>query len=391
MSILGKAVVKKKGEVPPVRMWLYGRPDAGKTHFAKQFPSPLLLSTDGNYVYETIPANSVDSWEVGPLAKEDQKAGAFVNLVETLRTTDHGFKTVILDLVDGAYRLAVAHYRKVLKITHESDLQWGKGYSIVTDNFIAAMEQLFKLPINVIITSHEATETIKPKGQLEYTILKPELNDRFHDIIEGYCNLVARVYSATDANGQTNRMLSLNPKEHEYGINRLGQADDLVLTHNGKNYEDFYKIWEEMNSRRDSANETVVNTVRVQATKDKLEREKEETLENLQRAKAIAEEEKAAKLEAAKKAKVTEAAEDEKADKLEDEKAAKLEAVKKAKLEALKNKKVAEKEIEEEKTVEEVKTVIVEETDDEEPVIERTSETAAKLARIAALKAKSKK
>jgi hypothetical protein len=289
MSILGSATKPKL--IAPVRMWIYGAPNAGKTHFAKQFPSPLLLSTDGNYVYEKIPANSLNAWEVGALAKNDSKDKAFINILQELKTVDQ-FDTIILDLVEGTYRLARNHYLSVLKIQHEGDLAYGKAYTIIRENFISAIEQLFKLPVNIIIISHETTERIEPKNAAPYTVFKPSLDDRFHSIFEGYCNLVGRIFIDIDDEGNRVRKLSLNPKEHEYGINRLGDTDDLILNHNGDNYGDFLKIWSKLYSNK-GLGEYVAseNTTRVEALKNKKEGSTDRLIKDAQRAQELNKEE----------------------------------------------------------------------------------------------------
>lgn len=392
MSILGSATKPDAGRAP-VRLWLYGGPDVGKTHFAVQFPRTLLLSTDGNYVYEKVPANSLDAWEVGPLAKPDQKGKAFMNLLQELKTTNE-YDTVVLDLVDGVHRLARSHYLKLLNIVHESDLAYGKAYTTINQNFISAIEQLFKLPLNIIIISHQASETIKPKNATEYTIFKPKLDEKFHDALEGYCNLVTRIVMDVNSEGQPVRKLILTIKEIEYGINRLGQTEDLILTHNGDNYGDFIKIWQELYDKRGLGVIThEENKTRKNVEKDKAEGAKAELLKNAKRAEDAAAKIKADKVEEAKVVETedaatqtstaqhvevtTEAPADDAAIKAE-----KLAAIKKAKATFKEN--VKEAKVEEEVKVEKAKDDI----DDGEPTIERTDAVNEKMARIKALKAK---
>lgn len=292
MSILGTATRPTSGRAP-IRMWLYGDPDAGKTHFAKQFPKPLLLSTDGNYIYETIPANSIDAWEVGALAKPEQKSKALVNIIQELKNTTE-FDTIIVDLIDGTQRLVRAHFLKLLNIVHESDLNYGKAYQTVNENFIAQIEQLFKLPVNIIIISHQSKEVIKPKNGAEYTIFKPSLDDKYHHTIEGYCNLVSRVYMDVDDKGRPVRKLSLTIKDNEYGINRLGQVEDLILTHNGNNYADFMAIWQELYDKRGlGLLPQDENTVRKQLEAQKETDKKSELLDKAKRAEQEAAKQKA--------------------------------------------------------------------------------------------------
>lgn len=371
MSILGNAA-RPKLSTPPVRLWIYGAPNSGKTHFAKQFPNPLLLSTDGNYVYETIPANSLNAWEVGPLAKDEQKEQAYMNILQVLKTSNP-FDTIILDLVDGAFRLARNHYINLLKIQHESDLSYGKAYKIINENFISAIEQLFKLPVNIIIISHEDKDRIEPKNAAPYTVFKPMLDDKYHEVFEGYCNLVARVYVDIDNEGNRVRKLSLSPKEHEYGINRLGDTEDLILAHNGDNYGDFLAIWQELFENRGLNHPVrVKNATREIAKKDKAEAEKAELLAQAKRA-----EEKAA----AEKVIVKEETQSVEPEKVEEKEAADKVAEKLAKIQKAKNEFKKESTPKPESKEED-------EIGDGEPTIVKTDAIAEKMARIKALKEK---
>jgi phage nucleotide-binding protein len=397
MSILGGA---PRPEVQaPVRLWLYGAPNVGKTHFAKQFPKPLLLSTDGNYIYESIPANSLSNWEVGKLAKPNEKAHSFINILDLLKTSSV-YQTVILDLIEGTHRLARDHFLGVLKITHEADLNYGKGYTIIKENFISAIEQLFKLPINVIIISHEVDEKIEPKNSAQYTVFKPALNNKLHSTVEGYCNLVARVSIDQDADGNRVRMLSMSPKEHEYGINRLGDSEDVVLVHNGDNYGDFYKVWEVLYNNR-GLTETV-NTTRVTAEEDKKAGTKDKKNKEIKRAGELAKEKAAAKKEKKPTAKEIKQMELENKEMEEAEGGPAEEAIAETKIEtaaekiarmkakAKKNRPATEKEVVTETAtpVKSLETAAepIEDTQDEEPEMVRTPAINEKLARITELK-----
>lgn len=355
MSILGTAVISR--DLPPLRAWFYGVPKSGKTHLAKQFPRPLLISTDGNYIYETIPANAIKKWAVGPLAKKEDQAEAFVNVVQALVKDHSAYDTVIVDLADGAYELVREHYLGRLKIDHEQDIGYGKAYDIVNRHFWDAITQLFRLPINIIFISHEKTEIIKPKNKAEYTIFKPSLPDRYHQKLEGYCALVTRIYLDTNATGEEVRKMSLSPKESEYGITRFGNTTDIELTENGDNYGEFMKVWKALWEKRMAAGPKYVepkNQARIEAEEAREAAKKEKALQEAKEAAAQAQE---------------------MIDKANEEK----EVVKQETKKVESNIKPAVKK-------EVVKEEVKEEIDDGEPTIEQTDEVKAKMERLQKLK-----
>jgi hypothetical protein len=378
MSILGKA--KTTLSAPPVRMWIYGEPDAGKTHFATSFPNALLLSTDGNYIYyPNVDANSLKSWEVGPLATNEEKSQAFINLLTYLES-NNPYDTIVLDLAEGLYRLARNHYLKLLKIVDESDLGYGKAYKVIRGNFISALERLFKLPVNIIIISHQTVEKIEPKSASPYTVFKPNFEAKLLETVEGYCSLVGRVFKDVDEEGNEVRKLTLSPKDSEFGINRLGTHEDLILTHNGDNYGDFEKIWLKLFQERGLNQGEAKNVTRLTAEKDKKDKAKSDLADKIRRAKEsspnMPEEEKpSAKVEEPAETSTEPAKEGSVKD---PEMEAKL-----AKIAALKAKKAESKKVEESEEAAKEEDPI----GDGEPEVERTDSVKEKLAKIAALKA----
>lgn len=196
-------------------------------------------------------------------------------------------------------------------------------------------------------------------------------------------------------------MLSMSPKEHEYGINRLGDSDDLVLVHNGDNYGDFYKVWEVLYNSR-GLNDAAENTTRVTAEEDAKAGKKAKEAAAIKRAGEIAKEnadkKKKDKKPAAAEIKAMEAeskaineaegGEPEVVEEVVEETAA--QKIARMKKKANKNKKETEKEVVTETATPvaglDEKVEPIEDTQDEEPEMVRTPAINEKLARIAELK-----
>ncbi len=65
-----------------------------------------------------------------------------------------GFRTIIIDTIDNAYKFCTDHIVKKYKIEHESDLGYGKGYALVNNEFQRVLTKLAFLPYGLFLISH---------------------------------------------------------------------------------------------------------------------------------------------------------------------------------------------------------------------------------------------
>src|SRR5690554_1865314 len=117
MSLLPKNEKVDRSKDQAIKLLLYGESGIGKSYFANNFPEPLILSTDGNYVHTSSPALVINNWKAEKergMTDEDYKElqkRSFVDVVmELLETNGGGFKTIIVDLIDDVYDQAREYY-----------------------------------------------------------------------------------------------------------------------------------------------------------------------------------------------------------------------------------------------------------------------------------------
>ena len=104
---------QKRQNMQNIKVWIYGSPYAGKTTLANTAEDPLFLNTDGNIKYIDAPAIAIKDHykkQAGSRIVE-KKAGweIFSEVIETLATDPQGYKTVVVDLVEGVYELCRAY------------------------------------------------------------------------------------------------------------------------------------------------------------------------------------------------------------------------------------------------------------------------------------------
>ena len=209
----------KRDATLQMKIWIYGEPTIGKTIFANKFPDALFLNTDGNVKYidspviPIIPSDGKDAWEV------------FVETVNELVTSKHTYKTIVVDLLEDAFQYCRQYYAKKLKIDHEADLGYGKGYDIIRNAFLIVIRTLVNSGLNVILISHEKAVTIKDRIGRELTRFQPALSESVAGKISGMVDITGRIAikSEEQDNGSVidTRILYLDATKEQVGGNRI--------------------------------------------------------------------------------------------------------------------------------------------------------------------------
>ena len=137
----------------PTRTLLYGVDGIGKTTWGAKADKPIFICTEEGATRMTVPKF--------PLCKTWDDVLVALRL---LYKEDHKYKTVVIDSVDWAQTLAVAHV-----IERDYDLKsfeaYGKGYKtlmIEWINFLNALDHLrHKRGMDVILIAHAVVRTFK--------------------------------------------------------------------------------------------------------------------------------------------------------------------------------------------------------------------------------------
>ena len=125
---------------------IYGPEGIGKSTFAAQFPEPVFIDTEG----------STDNMDVARLDKPTSWA-MLVNEIAFIKANPTECKTLIVDTVDWAEQLAVAHVCSQHGKQGIEDFGWGKGYTYVQEEmgrFLNVLSDLVDMGINVVLTAH---------------------------------------------------------------------------------------------------------------------------------------------------------------------------------------------------------------------------------------------
>lgn len=136
-----------KSDKPPLVV-VYGVHGVGKTQLASEFPAPIYVNTAGE-----TPPSDVELPTPGTMETFDE----VLDIIGELLTTDHEYKTLIIDSIDGLEPLVWAHVCKQNGWQTIEDAGFGKGY-VAADapwrEFLSGLAALKQAGIAVVLLAH---------------------------------------------------------------------------------------------------------------------------------------------------------------------------------------------------------------------------------------------
>lgn len=127
----------------------YGCAGVGKTFAAIQFPKPYIIDTEGS-TNKPQYVNLIEKVDGAVLMTVD--FDEMVNEVRELLTTKHDYKTLIID------SLTLAYNDLLEKAERKVGTDFGRHYGEANKRMKQLLNLLFRLDMNVIITSHSKNE-----------------------------------------------------------------------------------------------------------------------------------------------------------------------------------------------------------------------------------------
>jgi hypothetical protein len=198
---------------------VYGPSKIGKSTFASHFDHAIFLATEAGLNTLQVYQSNIQSWTDLLTACKDLSEGK------------HAFRTIVLDTVDNAYRMCSEHVCKANNVTHESDLQYGKGYALVNGEFHRVLTKLSQLPYGLVLISHSQEKERETRtGKVVKTV--PTLPEGARKIVLGLVDLIlyCDVEPVKDAAGNvtTRRVIRTKPHEAYEAGDRTGKLPEVI-------------------------------------------------------------------------------------------------------------------------------------------------------------------
>lgn len=123
----------------------YGPEGIGKSSFASRFPDPLFIDTEG----------STGNMDVARLDKPT--SWTFLNQQVEFVKNNRPCKTLVIDTIDWAERIAIEHICQMNQKKSIEDFGYGSGYIKLEEElgrFLNLLSDVIEVGINVVLTAH---------------------------------------------------------------------------------------------------------------------------------------------------------------------------------------------------------------------------------------------
>lgn len=197
------------------KVLLYGPPKIGKTTLAGTLnpDHTLVLATEAGQGALEAYIQPIQTWE------------DFRNVYAALASTEHHYKTVVVDTVDLLHEMCSHAVMAELGIQHPSDLEWGKGWKAVSDKFKLAIGGLTNLGLGIWFISHAKDVEIKQRiGTI--TRSTPSVSGASRDFLTGFCDHIFYMTSVDTEAGEQ-RVIKTDASEYWEAGSRLPAVRDL--------------------------------------------------------------------------------------------------------------------------------------------------------------------
>jgi len=197
---------------------IYGPTKIGKTTLASQFPEALFLATEPGLNALEAYQIPITSWD-GLLAAAAEIAGG-----------NHRFKTTVIDTIDNAYKFCEEYICAKERVAHPSDMDYGKGFSLVNNEFQRVLTKLAALPYGLVMISHTKEIEVK-RATGKFNKVTPTLPDKAGKIVLGMADMVlycAAEESEQDGKTVVQRIIKTKPTPYYDAGDRTGRLPETL-------------------------------------------------------------------------------------------------------------------------------------------------------------------
>lgn len=230
-SLLPTAPTPRKTRLEDQNILLYGPPKIGKSSFAAQMEMPIFAATeDGLHDLEVYQV-PIGDWST------------FLKFCAEISQGNHPFKNIVIDTVDNLFKYCSQHMRQKLGIIHESDMEWGKGWSIVKDEFMRVITKLASLPYGLFLISHAELREIKTRTE-KYDKWMPTMSKQAWEILYPFLDIILFADIEETEEGDRRVVRCRASKYWEAGCRAKAMPDSVQL-----DFQTFKQIYEEAVSK----------------------------------------------------------------------------------------------------------------------------------------------
>lgn len=219
MSLLPKEKTKPRTDLSAYTTLLYGPAKVGKTEFASHYPDVLMMATEAGLTALECYQVSIESWQM------------FLEACGELAAEPGRFKTLCIDTLDNLWAFCRAYIIEKFRVEHESDLSYGKGYSLVQAEFARVLTKLSHMDIGLLMTSHCTIQEFQTRTGVTHRYV-PTLPEKARAVVIGMSDLIlfadTEMAQGPDGKPMLRRVLRTKPNPAYDAGDRTGRLPDPI-------------------------------------------------------------------------------------------------------------------------------------------------------------------
>lgn len=214
----------------PLKCVVYGSEGVGKTTFASKFPDPLFIDSEGGSSFLDVKrTDSPKSWT------------ELVGYVTEV-SVNPPCETLVIDTIDWAEQLCLAHVCKKKNVKGIEDIPYGKGFTYASEEVKKLLDLLTdctRKGVNVVVCAHAQIKKFEQPDELgAYDRWELKLQKKCAALVKEWCDLLLFANYATDvmtskdgkkvkAKGGKKRVMYASHTASWDAKNRLGLPDEM--------------------------------------------------------------------------------------------------------------------------------------------------------------------
>jgi hypothetical protein len=209
---------------------LYGIPKVGKSTWAAGMPDPLFFAFEDGCrhleVYITPEKELEYTWSMW---LDDLR-----KVRSLIKQNKCPYRTLVIDVAELCYEACRKHCLKKYGVDHESDLDWGKGWSVVEWEFSRVLSGVKNLGLGLVLLTHMDDREIADFAGKKHTKHTTSLPKKAREIVFGMADVILFATMGIDpVTGKWRRELHTKPsQDHDAGgryLNPEGMPRKLPL------------------------------------------------------------------------------------------------------------------------------------------------------------------
>jgi hypothetical protein len=200
------------------KVLLYGPPKVGKTTLAAGMDPDrtLFIATEAGLGGLSVYAVPIGTWD------EFRALGA------RLAEGDHPFTNVVVDTVDNLAAFCSDKVCADMGVTHPSDLEYGKGWRAVSDEFKLRIARLTSLGAATWFISHSQDRAVKTRVG-EITVTGLTIGGAMEKFLTGFVDYILLARSEQTEHGERRVIRTRATENYEAGSRGAPLPDPILL------------------------------------------------------------------------------------------------------------------------------------------------------------------